>query len=272
MPATRKRTRKSPPSLGEVLDRLVAAAADNAEASFADLVAAAGLDKTRDFVGASLAGLDLRDEDLRGFDFTGADLRKTDFRGANMAGVSTAGADAAGALGLVPQSTAAPRRRAEAPFAPDEARRMILAGMAPPEAWVPSITMLDLSHTELGDLSPLAGLTALQWLSCAGTRIADLSPLARLVQLEILLLNRTAIIDLSPLTGLAKLRVIDLSGTEVEDLSPLDHLTDLEMIVGKRRRRHPRVAPAGDPFGIGTMARGILRGVSAVIRPGKGRS
>jgi bifunctional non-homologous end joining protein LigD len=86
--------------LADILDRVVQRAAAAAPATFADLVAAAGLDPGRDFVGASLAGLDFRGEDLRGFNFANADLRKADFRGANMEGVSTAGADATGALGL----------------------------------------------------------------------------------------------------------------------------------------------------------------------------
>jgi bifunctional non-homologous end joining protein LigD len=92
------RANESP--LADILDRVVQRAAASAPASFAELVAAAGLNPGRDFVGAPLAGLDFRGEDLRGFNFTNADLRKADFRGANMEGVSIAGADATGALGL----------------------------------------------------------------------------------------------------------------------------------------------------------------------------
>jgi hypothetical protein len=69
-------------------------------ASFAELVAAAGLDPARDFVGGSLREVDLRGEDLRGFDFSGADLTGADFRGANLSGVSFNDAIRTGALGL----------------------------------------------------------------------------------------------------------------------------------------------------------------------------
>jgi hypothetical protein len=268
VPATRKRTRKPEASLGAVLDRLVAAAAEDPEASFADLTAAAGLDKARDFVGAPLAGLDLRGEDLRGFDFTEADLRKTDFRGANMAGVAIGGADTAGARGLVLRSSAT-QRSAEPPYDYDEAKRMILAGIAPPAAWVPSILNLDLSGTDLRDLSPLVGLAALRALSCSETQVIDLAPLAGLTALEVLGCSGTRVSDISPLAGLTSLARLDLRRTEVWDFSPLDHLTNLK-ILGKRRRR--RLAPDGDPFGIATMTRGILRGVSSAIRPRRGRS
>ena len=95
---------KGPPaggtSLANILDRVVERVAAKEPASFADLVAAAGLDPGQDFVGASLVGLDLRGEDLRGFDFANANLQNADFRGANMNGVSIAGADTTGALGL----------------------------------------------------------------------------------------------------------------------------------------------------------------------------
>src|SRR5690242_16636778 len=120
-----------------MLDRLAAAAPADPEAGFAGL-AAAGLVKGRDFMGAPLSGLDLRGEDLRGFNFTGADLRGSDLRDANMDGVPTEGANTTGALGLLPRSSGGPRP-APQPFDLEEARRMILSGVSPPPAWVPSI-------------------------------------------------------------------------------------------------------------------------------------
>jgi hypothetical protein len=91
-------------TLGEILDQLVTEAGHEKPASFAELVAAAGLDPARDFVGGSLREVDLRGEDLRGFDFSGADLTGADFRGANLSGVSFNDAIRTGALGL-PEST-----------------------------------------------------------------------------------------------------------------------------------------------------------------------
>jgi bifunctional non-homologous end joining protein LigD len=97
-----KGSRAGGTSLANIVERVVECAAAEEPATFADLVAAAGLDPGQDFVGASLAGLDLRGEDLRGFNFADANLRNADFRGANMYGVSIAGADTTGALGLPP--------------------------------------------------------------------------------------------------------------------------------------------------------------------------
>jgi hypothetical protein len=95
---------RSTRTLGEILDHLVMEAGHEKPASFAELVAVAGLDPARDFVGGSLREVDLRGEDLRGFDFSGADLTGADFRGANLSGVSFKNAIRTGALGL-PESS-----------------------------------------------------------------------------------------------------------------------------------------------------------------------
>jgi hypothetical protein len=86
--------------IGATLDRLVEETEHDDSVPFAALVRKAGLDPARDFIGASLADIDLRDEDLRGFDFSGADLTGTDFRRANIAGVRFDGAILTGALGI----------------------------------------------------------------------------------------------------------------------------------------------------------------------------
>lgn len=62
------------PSLGAALDRLLEQAAGESAPSFRTMATAAGLDPSRDFVGAALRDMDFRDEDLRGFDFSNADL------------------------------------------------------------------------------------------------------------------------------------------------------------------------------------------------------
>jgi hypothetical protein len=86
--------------IAETLDRLITETELNESVSFASLVKEAGLNPARDFVGASLADVDFRDEDLRGFDFSGADLTGADFRRANLAGVLFVGAILTGAIGL----------------------------------------------------------------------------------------------------------------------------------------------------------------------------
>jgi Leucine-rich repeat (LRR) protein len=52
------------------------------------------------------------------------------------------------------------------------------------------------------NISPLAGLTALEWLDLSQTRVADLSPLAALPNLKTLRLQDTPAADLAPLADL----------------------------------------------------------------------
>ncbi|WP_321500739.1 leucine-rich repeat domain-containing protein [Breoghania sp.] len=134
----------------------------------------------------------------------------------------------------------------------DRAREMILAGQAPPEAWVPHIRelffrtndlidltllsgltalqSLHLSHTEVTDLTPLAGLAALQSLGLSGTQVTDLAPVAGLTALQSLYLSHTQVTDLSPVAGLTALQWLDLSETQVTDLTPLTGLTALQSL------------------------------------------
>ncbi len=134
----------------------------------------------------------------------------------------------------------------------EKVKRMILAGQAPPAAWVPSITALSLSHTDLADLAPLAGLTSLhgltldhtrvvnlaplagltslQHLDVDGTRVGDITPLVRLTSLQSLGISRTQVADLAPLAGLISLRELHCGGTQVADLVPLTALTGLRKL------------------------------------------
>lgn len=91
-------TAKDP--LAKTLDQLVDAVAAQGEPSFRDLVQVAGLDPAKDFVGASLRGLDVRDEDMSGFNFSHADLTGADFRRAKIVGTRFTGADLTGTIGL----------------------------------------------------------------------------------------------------------------------------------------------------------------------------
>ncbi|TPQ50525.1 hypothetical protein C2U72_13180 [Prosthecomicrobium hirschii] len=111
-----------------------------------------------------------------------------------------------------------------------EAKKLILAGVAPPSAWVPHIRSLDLSRIGVTDLSPLSGLTALKMLDLAGTGVTDLSPLSDLTALETLFLNNTGVTDLSSLSGLTALETLFLAKTGVTDVSSLSGLTALVML------------------------------------------
>jgi Leucine-rich repeat (LRR) protein len=91
-------------------------------------------------------------------------------------------------------------------------------------------TTLDLSHTPVSDVSPLAGLTALEGLGLTHTQVSDVSPLAGLTHMEILDLSFAPVSDASPLAGLTALRVLNLSHTQVSDASPLAGLTALRVL------------------------------------------
>jgi hypothetical protein len=87
---------------------------------------------------------------------------------------------------------------------------------------------LSLNQTQIDDLAPLAGMSALAELWLTGTRVSDLAPLAGLTALQELWLDRTLVSDLAPLAGLSRLRILRLSQTLASDLAPLARLTKLE--------------------------------------------
>ena len=109
----------------------------------------------------------------------------------------------------------------------EQAKAMILAGRAPPVAWVPHLTRLDFEDTVLADLSPLSGLSALVWLNFRDTPVCDLSPLSELGALATLVCSSTPVSNLSPLSGLIALTTLDCGSTQVSDLSPLSELSAL---------------------------------------------
>ena len=112
----------------------------------------------------------------------------------------------------------------------EQARDMILRGKAPPAHWVPHITQLDFSHTELADLTPLARLTALQGLDLTDTQVSDLTQLAQLTALQYLDLRSAQVSDLTSLTHLTALKSLDLMSTQVSDVTPLARLTALHSL------------------------------------------
>ena len=112
----------------------------------------------------------------------------------------------------------------------ERARDLILRGIEPPADWRPAIHVLDFTGSDLIDLTPLAGLTALETLWLSSTAVIDLTPLAGLTALETLGLDSTAVSDLTPLAGLTALETLWLDSTAVSDLTPLAGLTALERL------------------------------------------
>jgi len=91
-------------------------------------------------------------------------------------------------------------------------------------------TELNLSHTQVSDLSPLKSLTNLEWLRLSYTEVSDLTPLKGLSNLQLLDLDETQVMDLTPLRELSSLETLNLDETQVMDLTPLKGLTSLQSL------------------------------------------
>ncbi len=100
-----------------------------------------------------------------------------------------------------------------------------------PLAGLTALEFLDLSDTLIADLGPLANLTALTSLDLAHTRVADLTPLANCRAIKALRVNNTQVADLQPLTKLTTLTRLYASQTQVADLGPLANLSALIALV-----------------------------------------
>ena len=99
---------------------------------------------------------------------------------------------------------------------------------------------LDLSGTEISDLSQLVSLSELGELGLTDTAVTDLSPLAKLPKLAVVRLAQAAVTDLSPLAKLP-LRFLDLEGVSLgaNGLAPLADRAGLQ--VAFKGRRWPSV-------------------------------
>ena len=96
---------------------------------------------------------------------------------------------------------------------------------------IPWITKLNLSGSNISDLSPLANLPNLTQLDLSETNISDLSPLENLSNLTQINLSETNISDLSPLENLSNLTQINLDWSEkVSGLSALTNLANLNQL------------------------------------------
>ncbi|MCI0471939.1 MAG: GTP-binding protein, partial [Candidatus Aminicenantes bacterium] len=83
------------------------------------------------------------------------------------------------------------------------------------------VTSLNLSASQIVDISFLIDFPKLTHLNLRNNKISDLSPLKILSQLNRLDLNNNQITDLSPLKSLTQLNYLDLSNNQITDLSPL---------------------------------------------------
>ncbi len=83
------------------------------------------------------------------------------------------------------------------------------------------LTSLDLSGSDVSDLTFLQSATNLEELDLSDTQVSDISALSSLTSLEELDLSNTQVEDISPLSELTNLKKLDLSNTQVSDISPL---------------------------------------------------
>ena len=114
-----------------------------------------------------------------------------------------------------------------------------------------NLTRINISHNQVSDLSPVAGLielrelwitdnpvsdislvrglTNLTHLGFGRCQVSDISPARGLTNLTHLELQRTLVADLSPIANLIKLKRLYCHDANISDLSPLARLTNLEI-------------------------------------------
>jgi hypothetical protein len=89
-----------------------------------------------------------------------------------------------------------------------------------------AVRRLDLSDTQVANLTPLESLTKLQQLDLSDTQVANLTPFESLAKLQ--QLDRLR--DLAALEGLAQLQQLDLSHTQIGDIASFEGLTGLQQL------------------------------------------
>ncbi len=90
-----------------------------------------------------------------------------------------------------------------------------------------SISQLDLSTSQISDISPLQSLTTITRLKLINNQITDLTPLKALTNLIELNLSYNQVEDITPLQSLENLSLLNLSFNQVEDVTPLQSLRRL---------------------------------------------
>ncbi len=91
-----------------------------------------------------------------------------------------------------------------------------------------ALKKLDISHTAVSDLSPLANLSSLEVIDFSETKVADLSPLAGHTQLRVVRGSRSSVADMSPLSGCKNIDSLFFNHTAIADLTPLNALPDFK--------------------------------------------
>jgi Leucine-rich repeat (LRR) protein len=102
---------------------------------------------------------------------------------------------------------------------------------------VVAIESIDLSDNRyIQNIRPLGQLTNLKTLNLSGTNVVDLTPIRNLTELVELNASGTKIKDLTPLKYSSKLKRLDISYTDITDISLVEKMPDLQMLSLKGTR------------------------------------
>ena len=92
------------------------------------------------------------------------------------------------------------------------------------------LTMLELWNNQIKDITPLQSLTNLTVLSLNTNQLTDITPLQNLTNLLSLGLGSNQLTDITPLQSLTNLRWLFLKDNKITDITPLQNLTNLKML------------------------------------------
>ena len=92
---------------------------------------------------------------------------------------------------------------------------------------IKTLRRLEITGTNISDISGLAELTQLTHLDLGENSISDISALANLKELIELRLDSNLITDISPLSGLTNLKELSLTDNSISDFSPLESLPEI---------------------------------------------
>ena len=90
-----------------------------------------------------------------------------------------------------------------------------------------NLRLLDISATDITDLTPIRNLTELVELHLADTKISDLSPLRYASKMQRLNINYTLVDTITVVEKMPALQNLELAGTPVTDFTPLSALKGL---------------------------------------------
>ena len=93
-----------------------------------------------------------------------------------------------------------------------------------------NLKVLDISETEVSDISVLSNMPELEELYIYNTKVSDISVLRNLKKLKIVEVSFTEINDISALSDMPELEELYLSGTKINDISVLGNATQMRAL------------------------------------------